>query len=183
MPWPIYIVLLVILVVWMWSFVIFLAYIPRCIDTRDFFEQELRINTRRVQTVSWVSSRSTAFSTWVGLHAQTIHTHDPLTHRSTHSWPCGCSEMQDAVVERLIEAQQRLQLCTAVKDFDELDITNLITRQRNFHIALYRELGPRLTVHLPFMKPRVIVSDSLRWNIEQVRHSPCSIAFQPLPHG
>lgn len=72
------------------------------------------------------------------------------------------------MVERLIEAQQRLKLSTAVQDFDELDVTNLITRRRNFLIALYRELGPRLAVRVPLIKARVVVSDSLRWNIEQV---------------
>jgi hypothetical protein len=54
MPWPVYIILIAVIGVWLWSFVIFLAYIPRCTDIRDFFEQELRIDNRRVQTISWV---------------------------------------------------------------------------------------------------------------------------------
>eukprot|EP00040_Diaphanoeca_grandis_P027402 m.155937 g.155937 ORF g.155937 m.155937 type:complete len:641 (+) comp30961_c6_seq1:311-2233(+) len=72
------------------------------------------------------------------------------------------------VVDRIILAQRRLQLCTLVEDFDPLTITNLITRKHNFLIALYSEIGDDLAVNLPLLGRRVILSQSLQYNIEKI---------------
>eukprot|EP00041_Stephanoeca_diplocostata_P015416 m.294225 g.294225 ORF g.294225 m.294225 type:complete len:665 (+) comp20028_c0_seq1:290-2284(+) len=74
----------------------------------------------------------------------------------------------DEMVKKVIDAQERLQLCTKMRTFDVLDVTNLITRQRNFLIALYVQFGPELKVWMPGLGRRIVLSESLQWNIQKI---------------
>eukprot|EP00047_Mylnosiga_fluctuans_P003877 m.231457 g.231457 ORF g.231457 m.231457 type:complete len:662 (+) comp12220_c0_seq1:47-2032(+) len=72
------------------------------------------------------------------------------------------------VLKRLIEAQRVHQLCITVRELDQLDITNLITRRTNYMIALYAKNTLPTEISVPLLGEWQFMPLLLQWNIDYV---------------
>jgi len=72
------------------------------------------------------------------------------------------------VLLRLMEAQKRHHLCITVREFDQLDITNLITRRVNYMIALYAKHVLPTDISVPYFGEYHFLPLMLQWSIDYV---------------
>eukprot|EP00039_Didymoeca_costata_P006851 m.94030 g.94030 ORF g.94030 m.94030 type:complete len:624 (-) comp13424_c0_seq6:61-1932(-) len=117
----VYILLFLFLLVWSISFFIFVRSLPAISGIKKFYETELGISRRRLQTIEW-----------------------------------------DLVMDKLVNAQQRLHIVQTDRQFTKLDITQLITRRANYRTALFSLGIIDDALRIPCFGKRIYLTKSLR---------------------